>query len=108
MIVQALVRLASTAWAAPIRAELELPPLRPIFEIDGLPRPTNGGSQRAWITPMIMAVTPRIEPTERSMWRITMTSTMPDVITAIEDVWTSRFHKLRGVMNTPPPFSIAP
>ncbi len=44
-----------------------------------------------------------IEPTERSMWRITMTSTMPVPMIAIEDVWTLRFHKFRGVRNRPSP-----
>ena len=60
---------------------------------------------RIWTcaTPMIVETKPRIEPTERSMWRITMTSTMPVAMTAIEDVWTNRFQRLRGVRNTPSP-----
>ena len=47
-------------------------------------------------------VTPRIEPTERSIWRMTMISTMPVVITAMDEVWTSRIQRLRGVRNVPP------
>ena len=51
---------------------------------------------------MIMPVTPRMEPTDRSMWRVTMTSTMPVAITATEAVCTDRFHRLRGVRKVPP------
>lgn len=50
---------------------------------------------------MIMPVTPRMEPTDRSMWRITMTSTMPVDMTAMEELWTDRFQRLRGVRNVP-------
>ena len=54
------------------------------------------------MVPMQTAVKPRTEPTERSMWRMTMISTMPVVITAMEEVWTSRIHRLRGVRKVPP------
>ena len=56
---------------------------------------------------MIVETKPRIEPTDRSMWRMTMTSTMPVAMTAIEEVWTSRFQRLRGVMNRPSPLEIS-
>ena len=46
---------------------------------------------------MIMPTKPSIEPTDRSMLRVTMTSTMPVAMMAIEEVCTDRFHKLRGV-----------
>ena len=52
---------------------------------------------------MMVETKPRIEPTERSIWRITMMSTMPAAITAIDDVWTRRFQRLRGVMKSPSP-----
>ena len=39
---------------------------------------------------MIVETKPRIEPTERSIWRMTMTSTMPVAITATDEVWTSQ------------------
>ncbi len=54
------------------------------------------------MVPMHTAVKPRIEPTERSMWRITMISTMLVVMTAMDEVCTSRIHKLRGVRKFPP------
>src|SRR5271156_1127562 len=53
---------------------------------------------------MIVDTKPMIDPTERSIWRMTMTSTMPVAMTAIDDVWTLKFHKLRGVRNRPSPF----
>ena len=36
------------------------------------------------------------------MWRMTMTSTMPVVITAMVEVWTVRIQRLREVRNEPP------
>ena len=51
---------------------------------------------------MTMPTKPRIEPTDRSMLRVTMTSTMPVAMTATEAVCTDRFHRLRGVRNSPP------
>ena len=58
---------------------------------------------RTCATPMIVDTNPMIDPTDRSMWRMTMTSTMPVAMMAIEDVWTDRFHKFRGVRNSPSP-----
>ncbi len=43
-----------------------------------------------------------MEPTDRSILRVTITSTMPVTITATEAVCTDRFHRLRGVRNSPP------
>ena len=50
-------------------------------------------------TPMIVDTNPMIDPTDRSIWRMTMMSTMPVAMIAIDDVWTLRFHRLRGVRN---------
>ncbi len=61
-----------------------------------------GPSQNTCMVAMQTDVKPRIDPTDRSMWRITMISTMPVVITAMEDVCTSRIHRLRGVRKLPP------
>ena len=46
---------------------------------------------------MIMPMKPSIEPTDRSMLRVTMTSTMPVAMMATEAICTDRFHRLRGV-----------
>ena len=51
---------------------------------------------------MIMPTTPRIAPTDRSMLRVTITSTMPVAMIATEAVCTERFQRLRGVRKTPP------
>ena len=45
---------------------------------------------------------PRIDPTDRSMLRDTMISTMPVAMIATAAVWTDRFHRLRGDRNRPP------
>lgn len=56
----------------------------------------------ACATPITMPITPSTEPTERSMLRITMTSTMPVAMIATEEVCTDRFQRLRGVRKSPP------
>src|SRR5882724_8045548 len=48
-----------------------------------------------------MPVKPTSEPTERSMLRETITSTMPVAITATDAVCTDRFQRLREVRNVP-------
>ncbi len=45
---------------------------------------------------------PSIAPTERSMLRDTMMSTMPVAMIAIDALWTERFQRLRGVRKVPP------
>ncbi len=45
---------------------------------------------------MTMPTTPTIEPTERSMLRETMTSTIPVAMIPTEEVCTERFHKVPG------------
>jgi hypothetical protein len=54
------------------------------IQIAGWPKPRYCGRISAWVTPMIMPVTPSTEPTDRSMLRVTMTSTMPVAMTATE------------------------
>ncbi len=52
---------------------------------------------------MMVETKPMIDPTERSIWRITMMSTMPVAMMAIDDVWTLKFQRLRGVRKSPSP-----
>src|SRR5262249_32596032 len=40
--------------------------------------------------------------TDRSMFRETITSTMPVAMMAMDALWTDRFHRLRGVRKRPP------
>ena len=49
-----------------------------------------------------MATAASIEPTDRSMLRVTMISTMPVAMMATTDVCTERFHRFRAVRNVPP------
>jgi hypothetical protein len=53
---------------------------------------------------MIIAQKPSMDPTDRSMWRVMITSTMPQAMMPMLAVWTDRFHRLRGVRNAPEPF----
>jgi len=51
-----------------------------------LPVPRSSGKKAVWVTPMTIATKPRIDPTDRSMWRVTIISTMPVDIMATEEV----------------------
>ena len=50
----------------------------------------------------------RTEPTDRSMLRDTMMSTMPVAMIATDALWTDRFHRFRGVRNWPPDRMLKP
>ncbi len=49
-----------------------------------------------------MPITASIEPIDRSMLRVTMTSTIPVVMIPTTAVCTDRFHRFRGDRNVPP------
>ena len=51
---------------------------------------------------------PSIDPTDRSMLRDTMISTMPVAMIAIEALWTDRFQRLRAVRKSPPEMTSKP
>ncbi len=51
---------------------------------------------------MTMPIKPSIDPMDRSIFRVTMTSTMPVAMMATDDDCTEKFHRLRGVRNRPP------
>ena len=51
---------------------------------------------------MTIAVKPSTDPIERSMLRDTMISTMPVAMMPIDELWTERFQRFRGVMKSPP------
>ncbi|MNW20989.1 hypothetical protein D3C71_2216590 [compost metagenome] len=57
-----------------------------MIQMAGCSRPRYCGRNFACMTPMTMPQKPSTEPTERSMLRVTMISTMPVAITATEDV----------------------
>src|SRR3954471_24511158 len=58
-------------------------------------------SQLTWTNVVSMPVNASSEPTDRSIWRATITNTMPHEITAIADAWTERLYRLRGERNNP-------
>ncbi len=64
-------------WKAPISAPMAMPKATVMIQIAGWPRPSAGASHSTCIRPMYMPTMPMIEPTERSMLRVMMTSTIP-------------------------------
>jgi hypothetical protein len=96
--------------SAPIPTPMTSPVASDNTQISGCPSPRPSCTGRIWvcITPITMPTTPRMEPTERSMLRVTMTSTMPVTMTATEAVCTDRFQRLRGVRNRPPEKKLKP
>ena len=71
-------------------------------QVAGCSKPRSFGSRSVWVTPMTIPMKPSIDPIDRSMLRVTMTSTMPVAMMATDEDCTDRFHKLRGVRNKPP------
>ncbi len=93
------------AMMNPCRAPIAAPRIRPttiaISHSAGKSCPKMGGRISACVTAMIMPTKPRNEPTERSMLRETIMSTMPLARMAMVAVWTDRFQRLRGDRNRP-------
>src|SRR5579859_1314171 len=85
-------------WAAPITP----PSTRPSASDAAQFQPAPTGNIWACSTAMIMPVKPSTEPTDRSICRVTMTSTMPVVMMPTTLVCTARFHRLRAVRKIPP------
>ena len=55
-----------------------------------------------WTSAIAYPMKPSIDPTDRSMFRDTISSTMPVAMMAMEVLWTERFHRLRAVRKSPP------
>src|SRR5688572_2143780 len=72
------------------------------------PIPRVCGIQVIWAMAIVYPMNPSIDPTERSMLRDTMTSTMPVAMMPIEALCTDRFHRLRGVRKSPPEMTLKP
>ena len=66
------------------------------------PRPRPCGSQSVISSAYAMATTPTIDPTDRSMLRETMMSTMPVAMIATTAVCTDSVMKVVGWRNLPP------
>lgn len=89
-------------WKAPMAVPIARPQRSVMIQVQELSKPRYCGSHLAWMTPMIMATKPSSEPTERSILRVTMTSTMPVASTAISQVCTERFQRFLAVRNSRP------
>ncbi|OWK25134.1 hypothetical protein AJ87_13950 [Rhizobium yanglingense] len=89
-------------WSMPIDPPTMRPAASVMIQVAGLLKPRYCGSTCACKTPITMPQKPSMEPTERSMLRVTITSTMPVAMTATDEVWTERFQRLRGVRKRPP------
>lgn len=91
---------------------MSIPSSRParmaMIQIAGLPRSKISGRYLAWRSAMAIPSAATIEPTDRSMLRDTMTSTMPVAMIATTEVCTDRFHRLRDVRKAPPESTFDP
>ena len=86
----------------PISAPMPTPTPSAASHIHSLSAPMYRARYCVCATPMHIAAKPRMEPTDRSMFRVTMTSTMPVDMIATDEVCTDRFHRFRGDMKRPP------
>src|SRR2546428_5756515 len=66
------------------------------------PSPRLCGIQTAWNIAIVYPRKPSMDPTERSMFRDTMTRTIPVAMIAIEALCTERFQRFRAERNVPP------
>ena len=48
--------------------------------------PTSFGRNHTWVMPMMTAQNPSTDPTLRSMWRVMITSTMPQAMIPMDAV----------------------
>ena len=87
---------------APMTAPRRSPPARVTIQVSGWSNPHRAGSHSAWASAMAMPTTASTDPTDRSMLRVTMTSTIPVAMIPTEAVCTDRFHRFRAVRNVPP------
>ena len=86
----------------PMKAPSAMANSTAMIQIDSWPTPSQGPSSKTCRTPVATAMVESMEPTDRSSWRMTMSSTMPVDMMAMEEVWTSRVQRLRGVRKEPP------
>ena len=67
----------STPWKAPISVPIAMPKMTVMIQIDGWPMPRAGASHSTCNSPMYIPTIPMIEPTDRSMFRVMITRTIP-------------------------------
>jgi len=67
-----------------------------------MPRPRSCGITQTCTSAITAEQTARSEPTDRSIWRVTITNTMPVAMMATDAVWIVRLKMFRGVRNLCP------
>ncbi len=80
---------------------MTIPAARAMSHVREWSKPIHSGRISAWSSAIAIPMTASMEPTDRSMLRDTMTSTMPVAMMPTAAVCTERFHRLRGVRNVP-------
>ena len=95
-------------WNPPSSAPIAIPATSAMIQISGLPFPKISGRISAWSRAIAIPIAASIDPTERSMFLVTITSTIPVAMIATTDVCTERFHRFRGVRNVPPERMLKP
>ena len=88
-------------WSAPMSAPSSRPAIMAMIQIAGLPMSNMSVRYLVCRSAIAMPTAASIEPTDRSMLRDTMTSTMPVAMIATTEVCTDRFHRLRDVRTAP-------
>ena len=96
--------------APPIAAPSAIPMARATIHVYQRPNPRSNvlGIHSVWTIAIVYARKPSSEPTDRSMLRDTMMSTMPVAMMAIDELWTDRFQRLRAVRKSPPDLMLKP
>ena len=79
-----------------------IPATRAMIQMAQCSNPSQSGRISAWSKAIAMPMTASMEPTERSMFRETMTSTIPVAMIPTAAVCTDRFQRFRGVRKVPP------
>jgi len=83
------------------------PVIRPtaivIHGINGWPSsiPNICGSHAVWVIPITAVHVASNAPTDKSIWRVTITNTIPVAMIATDTVWIVRLNMLRGVRKRP-------
>src|SRR3989304_5612511 len=80
---------------------MRAPKERPIRIVASGFHQTSSGKTWTCIKAITMPTKPRTDPTERSIWRATITRTIPPTMTPTTLLWTIRFPRLRGGRKSP-------
>ncbi len=87
-----------------MRAPRATPTTTATIHVYGRSRPRSkvSGIHFVWTIAIVYPRKPSSDPTDRSMLRDTMMSTIPVAMIAIDELWTDRFQRFRAVRKSPP------